>query len=260
MIGKYIQAQREALNFSQNFVAKKLGISRPTYISIEQGRRELTLTEVEKLTQILNLSIEDLIKQKVPTSTKVSVMRDKAIQSKKPKEEIRISIPQKNFDKFREVLLYILTKVGAKPNVGETVLYKLLYFIDFDYYEKYEEQLIGATYKKNLHGPTPIEFQKLIKDMVEREEIVVVKNKYFNYDQKKYLAVREPDLSKLLNAQELQHIDEVLARLSDKNANELSEYSHEDIPWIVAEDSTPIDYEAVFYRTPKTSVRNYEED
>ena len=24
------------------------------------------------------------------------------------------------------------------------VLYKILYFIDFDYYEKYEEQLVGA--------------------------------------------------------------------------------------------------------------------
>ncbi|QQS18171.1 hypothetical protein IPL68_06065 [Candidatus Saccharibacteria bacterium] len=44
--------------------------------------------------------------------------------------------PQTNPEKLREVLLYVLGKVGAKPNVGETVLYKLLYFIDFDYYEK----------------------------------------------------------------------------------------------------------------------------
>ncbi len=48
-------------------------------------------------------------------------------------------------------LLYVLNKVGCKYNVGETVLYKLLYFIDFDFYEKYEEQLIGATYVKNHH-------------------------------------------------------------------------------------------------------------
>jgi len=96
--------------------------------------------------------------------------------------------------------------------------------------------------------------------MVAKGELVIVKNKYFDYDQKKYLAVRDPDLSKLLSAQELRHIDEVLARLSDKNANELSEYSHQDVPWIVAEDTKPIDYETVFYRTPKTSVRNYEEN
>ena len=34
-----------------------------------------------------------------------------------------------------------------------TVLYKLLYFIDFDYYEKFEEQLVGATYIKNHLDP-----------------------------------------------------------------------------------------------------------
>ena len=68
-----------------------------------------------------------------------------------------------------------LGKVGAKPNVGETVLYKLLYFIDFNYYEKYEEQLIGATYIKNHHGPTPIEFQAIVNEMIEKKEIEVGK-------------------------------------------------------------------------------------
>ncbi len=258
MIGVYIQKQRELLGFSQEVLAKKLQISRPTYIAIEQGRRELTLSEAKKVAEILNITTNDLFTEKPIQKTRVTVLNNS--QPKTDNSDMRISIPQKNFDKFREVLLYVLTKVGAKPNMGETVLYKLLYFIDFDYYEKYEEQLIGATYKKNHHGPTPVEFKKLIDDMGKKEEIVVIKNKYFNYDQKKYLAVRQPDLSKLISAQELQHIDEVLARLSDKNATELSNYSHQDIPWIVTEDSKIIDYETVFYRTSKTSVRNYEED
>lgn len=260
MIGKYIQKQREKLNYSQNYVAQKLGISRPTYINIEQGTRDLSLTELQKLAKLLNMSINDLLNQKTGDKIKIDIIEKKKYKNDNLEENLRISIPQKNFNKFREVFLYILTKVGAKPNVGETVLYKLLYFIDFDYYEKYEEQFIGATYIKNHHGPTPVEFKKLVDEMVAKEELVIVKNKYFNYDQKKYLAVREPDLSKLLSAQELHHIDEVLARLSDKNASELSEYSHQDVPWIVTEDTKPIDYETVFYRTPKTSVRNYGEN
>jgi len=48
-------------------------------------------------------------------------------------------IDDDEIEKFKEVLLYILGKVGSKPNIGQTVLYKLLYFIDFNYYEKYEE-------------------------------------------------------------------------------------------------------------------------
>lgn len=88
-------------------------------------------------------------------------MLDNTYPIQKAKEAMRISIPANNAQKFREVLLYILNKIGAKSNVGESVIYNLLYFIDFDFYEKYEEQLIGATYKKNTFGPTPIEFAVL---------------------------------------------------------------------------------------------------
>ena len=90
---------------------------------------------------------------------------------KKKEREIRIDVPQKNLKKFKEVLLYILEKVGSKSNVGMTVLYKLLYFIDFDYYEKFEEQLIGATYIKNHFGPTPVEFKKLWNQWNQKENL-----------------------------------------------------------------------------------------
>lgn len=95
-------------------------------------------------------------------------------KEKKKSPRIRINIPQKNIGKFKEVLLYILNKIGSKPNIGETVIYKLLYFIDFNYYEKYEEQLIGATYIKNHHGPTPKEFKKVINEMIKKGEIMKV--------------------------------------------------------------------------------------
>ncbi len=144
-------------------------------------------------------------------------------------------------------MLYVLEKVGAKPNIGETASYKLLYFIDFDFYEKFEEQLTGAYYIKNHYGPTPVEFKKIVEEMEEKGEIEKVKNKYFQYDQKKYLPRQKSDLRKL-SAQEIKHIDEVLARLSDKIANELTEYSHSDVPWRVHSNGEIISYESVFYR------------
>ncbi|MBU0546066.1 SocA family protein, partial [Patescibacteria group bacterium] len=128
-----------------------------------------------------------------------------------------------------------------------------------DFYEKFEEQLIGATYIKNHFGPTPVEFKIIVDDMIQKGEIMKVEGKYFNYPQRKYLPIRDPDLTKLKDARELRHIDEVIARLGDKNAIELSDYSHEDTPWLIAKENQPLDYEAVFYRTPKTSVRNYDE-
>src|SRR3990167_7792360 len=241
---------------SQAFVAEKIGVSRASYIEIEKGVKELTLSQANKIAEIFNISLEELISGKMMPDIKVSI-QDKS--EKKEKQEIRIDVPQKNLKKFKEVLLYILGKVGSKPNVGMTVLYKLLYFIDFDYYEKFEDQLVGATYIKNHFGPTPVEFKKIVESMESKGELETVKSKYFLHEQTKYLPRRESDIS-VLNAKEIKHIDEVLSRLSDKSATELSDYSHRDIPWLGTENGKTIPYEAVFYRTQETSVRVYDED
>jgi transcriptional regulator with XRE-family HTH domain len=232
---KCLKDLREKMGFSQEYLAHKLGMLRQTYIQVEHGSRELTVSEARNA---------------------AAIEKETASGKTEKKNELRINLPQKNLKKFKEVLLYLLQKVGAAPHVGETVIYKLLYFIDFDYYEIYEEQLIGATYIKNHFGPTPVEFKKVVENMVKRHEIDIVKSKYFQHEQKKYLPVRTPDLS-VLTAREIKHIDEVVERLGNKNATALSEYSHDDVPWITANEMEKLEYEAVFYRTPKTSVRNY---
>ena len=247
---------RKSNGISQAFVAEKIGVSRASYIEIEKGAKELTLSQANKIAEIFNVSLDELISGKTMPAIKVSI-QDKP--EKKEKQEIRIDVPQKNLKKFKEVVLYILEKVGSKSNVGMTVLYKLLYFIDFDYYEKFEEQLVGATYIKNHFGPTPVEFKKIVESMESKGELETVKSKYFQHEQTKYLPRRESDIS-VLSAREIKHIDEVLARLSDKNAKELSDYSHKDIPWLGTKDGEVIKYEAVFYRTPETSVRIYADD
>lgn len=254
-LGKRIKILREGLRISQEDLAQKLEIDRAALSLIENDKRALRADELVLLSKALDISIDELLD--VQSSTEIIL--EKAHQPKEKKEDLRISVPAKNLKKFKEVLLYLLGKVGAKPNVGETVLYKLLYFIDFNYYEKYEEQLIGATYIKNHHGPTPIEFQAIIKDMIDHKEIEVVKSKYFQHQQTKYLPHREPDLS-VFTANEIKLIDQVLEKLSSMNATTISEYSHQDVPWIVTPERKKIDYESVFYRTPAYSVRDYSKD
>jgi len=257
MLAKFIQQLRKKNNLTQKFLASKLGVSRPTYMQIEQGKRDLTITEAEKLASIFSISFEDFRHSK-DSSITAEIKKEK-IKPKTKRQETRISIPQKNLKKFKEVLLYVLSKIGGKPNVGEAVLYKLLYFIDFDFYEKFEEQLVGATYIKNHYGPTPVEFKSVIENMIQNDEVIKVEKKYFNYPQRKYLAVRRSNLD-ILSGREVEHIDDVLARLANKNAKEMENYSHEDIPWKTAEDGKPLSYESVFYRDERYSVRNYDDE
>lgn len=249
-LGLKIKSLRGKIGLSQERLANLLKVSRVSISQIESGERKISAEEIANLSKIFNITTDILLD--LEQDVKVTLEKTGETASKE-KAEIRINVPQKNLEKFKEVLLYILNKVGSKPNIGETVLYKLLYFVDFDFYEKYEEQLIGATYKKNHYGPTPIEFKK-ITDTMKGKDLVKVKDKYFEYPRTKYLSLREPDLTKL-KANEIKLIDDVLDRLSDMNASQISNYSHNDVPWLTTENGKIIDYEAVFYRTPPYSVR-----
>lgn len=255
-LGGRIKALRDTRGLSQQAAAKKLGVSRVSLSQIENGERKLTAEEIIKLSVLFNINADVLLDLK--KDIEVVLQRHTKTMNKK-KTGKRISVPQKNIAKFKEVLLYILDKVGSKPNIGETVLYKLLYFMDFDYYEKFEEQLIGAAYQKNHYGPTPVEFTKIIEAMKNDGDLEEVDSQYFQYPQRKYLPVRNADLS-ILNAEEIKAIDEVLERLSDMNATQISEYSHGDVPWKTTDDGEIIDYESVFYRTSPYSVRKYIDD
>lgn len=254
-LGRRIKEMREKAELSQETLAKLLGVSRPTLSLIENGERKLSAEESKKVADIFGISIDSLFEEK---KEPLFIIKETRAEYRKVEPEIRLDIPQKNFKKFKEVFLYVLNKVGAKPNIGETVIYKLLYFIDFDYYERYEEQLIGATYKKNIHGPTPMEFRKITERMIADAEIIKVPDKYFSYPQTKYLPKRGPDLS-CLSAREKATIDNVLDRLSEMNARQISEYSHQDVPWLTTDEGKIIPYEAVFYRTPPYTQRNYDE-
>ena len=165
--GRLLKELRVEKGTSQEEVAEYLGMSRPTYVALEQGRRELTLSEAEKVSRMYELSLEEIFAGKKVAVQKIINLPKKA----ESKIEPRINIPQERIPKFKQVLLYILSKTAGKPNVGMTVLYKLLYFIDFDYYEKHDEQLMGLRYIKNTHGPTPKMFAAVVRNMQESGDL-----------------------------------------------------------------------------------------
>lgn len=261
--GVFLKRLRIEKGVSQEEIAKEIGISRTSYISVEQGKKELSLTEASKIARVFDITIDELLNGNVNKQEIIFEPEDQKVIKKRdlndPTPEERISVPQEKVKKFKQVLLYILSKVGGKPNIGQTVLYKLLYFIDFDYYEKYEEQLIGARYIKNTHGPTPVIFPKIIKELEDEGSVEAIKSKFYKYDQTKYLI--NPDINldlSSLSAQELAHIDEELDRLSDLTAKKISDLSHIDTPWKIAKEKEQLNYEFVFYRPDETSVREYE--
>ncbi|MFH2048977.1 MAG: helix-turn-helix transcriptional regulator, partial [bacterium] len=118
-LAERIKQMREDRELSQEELAIKLSVPRPSISQLESGQRDVSSIELAKLANIFEISVNDLL------SPDLEEKRSKNIKK-------RFKTPKFNKTKFKQVLLYILDKCGAKANVGETVLYKLLYFSDFN--------------------------------------------------------------------------------------------------------------------------------
>ena len=254
-IGQRITELRKMKGLSQEDLAKSVKISRPSLAQIELGNRSVDILELLKLSLILEFSLDDFMSKDFSASQEVEGKEEK----KAKKEEERISVPTLQISKFKNVLLYILERCAGKPNVGETVLYKLLYFSDFNYYELYEEHLTGAKYRKLPYGPVPQKLDTIIGQMIEKGQLQRVKTEYHGFPQTRYLPLEKADLTEL-RASEKEIIDRVIEQMSDWSAAMLSNYSHGDKPWKASKDGEEINYELAFYRRPPYSIRVYEDD
>ncbi len=255
VIGKRIAMLRKQKGFLQEELAKNIGMTRSSLAQIELGNRNITAGELLKLSEVFGISIDSLLAKEL----KIKELSEETGNKKAEKVEERISVPELQIEKFKQVLLYVLERCAGKPNVGETVLNKLLYFIEFNFYERYEEHMIGATFKKLQFGPVPQDMDLVLAKMETEGMVKMFKADYHGFLQKRYMPLAKPDLQEL-RASEIEIIDQVINQLSDFSARSISDYSHKDLPWKATQDGDVIDYELAFYREAPFSARTYSDD
>lgn len=237
-IWEKIKKLRQKTNLSQDDFAKALGVSRVTFSQIEQWERELKHSELIKVANLFEISLDDLIKEDI---------LEKELQYRTPKEE-------DSFYKFKQVLLYILSKCAQKPTVWKTVLNKLLYFSDFNYFEKYMTSITGVEYAKLPKWPVPKIMDMILPAMEEEQTIKQMEVPYFNYTQQRIIPLVTPDLT-VLSANEIEEINNVIKNYADKSADRLSERSHNDMPYKATKNIwDTISYWLVTYRDALYSV------
>jgi len=234
-----IKNLRAHSGLSQEEFGAKIGLARQAVGQIEAGERDVSSIELAEIARFLEIS---------PDSILTIPMKD---NGQNPDKRCSGALKLKfDKDKLRNLLLYILARCGGKPNVGETVIYKLLYFIDFDSFELRSEPVTGMNYVRLQYGPVPQakQYVAVIDGMVERKELDIISQVYGGMAQKKYVALVDPDMS-VFKAEELRLMDGVVDRLSDLNASQIKNYAHHDVPWLETEPEAVIDYRLVFERT-----------
>lgn len=163
-----------------------------------------------------------------------------------------------NSEKFKAMIHYIISRCEFKNNLGRVVLYKLLYFSDFNHYELYEKPISGEIYIRKPQGPMPTHFLNAINELVSEGKVKEEEGYQIDYKKYSYSSLESPDLS-CLSSKELQVIDDTINKLSNLYSKSISHYSHGDTPWKIAKNKEPLNYEAVFYRNAEYSVREYDD-
>lgn len=156
--------------------------------------------------------------------------------------------------KKEEVYLYVIKNSRENVNFGTTLFNKILYFSDFDSYERSGQSITGDTYIRKEHGPTAQSFTEMIKDLKSKrliKDFRVERSK--GHIQTRYLLLNDIAFSQL-NKEETNELDRNINRLGGMKAAQVSEYSHQDMPYKATKEGEPIDYDLVHYRNPVYSV------
>lgn len=214
---------RKSMGFSQSNVANKMGISRPTYDAIEKGEKDLTLSKIQQLSDILETTPESflenfLVKEKLPQNRK----------------------------KFREVILNCI-KFGADMDgkITKTKLAKLVYLCDFLSFYENLEPLSGLEYRRLPQGPVAIEYFEIIDSdtalNIEAKQRAMMIS----------LVEDSGAESNELSVNELELVKKVCEKWKNQSTDSIVNFTHQQIPWKICREGEIIPYELIHNEEPE---------
>lgn len=215
---KFIKELRTKRGFSQSFVADKLGLSRPSYTSIENGGRGLTLDEVEKLKDLFGISIEEFAKATLP-----------------------------KYEKYKQMILaYLQSSLSSDGKVPKTKLAKLLYLADFAWYYNNLESMSGMQYLRRTYGPVPDPYFRALAELEEEGKITI------DYKGDAVLIGTGAKHQKLdlISEGELGLMKKISTKWKDKRTQEIVDFTHEQLPYKLCSPDETIPYELIIQQDP----------
>jgi len=149
-----------------------------------------------------------------------------------------------NIEKYINAILFFIENV---QNLGRTKLYKLLYFLDFDHYEKYGESVTGETYQNKELGPVPVHAEEVINKMKEDGILDILPEPVIDFVRHKFVAKVHHD-PKVFSVTEIEMLRQVTEKWAHHTVNEIVSATHGEAPWIATTRDQIIPYPYAYYR------------
>lgn len=230
MSNNYMQKVKEFRiknNFSQEHIAKAIGVSRPTYTAIEAGKQQLSAEEAQKLASLMSITIDELLSGNVSDIVKYKQM----------------------------ILTYLRMKLTSKDDdkVPKTKLAKLLYLADFAWYYDHSESMSGMQYRKIEYGPVPDTFFRALDELEDAGKIIIVRKT----ENGKEMYLIEESLSnknekiKTLSTEEVELMKQIAKKWRDRRTKEIVNFTHNQLPYSLCRPDEIIPYELITQEDPE---------
>ena len=145
--------------------------------------------------------------------------------------------------KFSDLVLYIAHKCRNDERFGSVKLSKILYYCEFEGFQRTLKPITGATYLKKPKGPYPAELNETRKNLIDDHRAELKLQRVIDYHENRLIPTTDHvELSDKFNAVERRIIDEVIEDMRGKNAADLTELSHGEFGWQNGEMDQPIPY------------------
>ena len=212
MIRDNIRHLREKEGLTQIEVANKIGVSRASYINLENKKSDskIDIQTIERLSAIFNVSILDIL-----------------------------SCKKGDAEKFREMIFYVLTKF--KDGIPKTKLAKILYLIDFSWYYNKDESMSGFDYINRQYGPVADGYFEEIDELYNNGKIDV---EYLDRGAIMIKLVSRPEFNKLIES-EKEIINNICKVWKDIRTDVIVNFTHEQYPWKNTKNGDIIPYELI---------------
>ena len=222
---KLVKELRDKAGLSQSELAKRVGISRTSYVSLEKGTKELSLLEAQKLSAVFGISIQDLLSGQAP-----------------------------DYEKYKQmILLYIRDAKKSEKVIKKTKLAKLLYLADFAWYYEHLESMSGMPYRKIQFGPVPDAYFRAIEELEESGSIRVDHERKNERDMYSFSEMRGSTKTILdtISKGEEKLIHKIWKNWENSNTQEIVDFTHKQLPYSVAFEGEIIPYELITQEDPE---------
>jgi len=152
-----------------------------------------------------------------------------------------------NEKKYKNAVLFFAKRI-QNGTLGKVKLMKLLYYLDFDFFEKYGRSVTGDEYLRFEYGPVPRMGEKILKQMAG-QELKITRRKIATgvNDQLHIEAVKDFDVA-IFTKEELLMLEEIADKWEKFTGTEMKNASHGEAPWIATKPNDVVDYNLAYYR------------